>query len=57
MKGTNTATLNEATMIDALQEYFDKRTINTKQKVLSVSSIDSGYTREFKVIFEEVVTK
>jgi hypothetical protein len=39
MKGSNTFDLNYATVIEALQEYFDKR-INPKIKVDSISPMN-----------------
>ena len=50
MKGTNTLTLNGATLIEALQEYFDKR-ITPNIKVVSVSADQSNNT--FRVPIEE----
>lgn len=37
MRGNNTLNLNEATIIEALQEYFDKRSLRSPFKVTSVT--------------------
>lgn len=55
VKGKNTLTLNTATMIEALQEYFDKR-LSPKIKVETVASAGNpGYTSTFTVDVSEVV--
>lgn len=50
MLGRNTITLNQATVIEALQEYFDKR-YTPKIKVASVlkNNSSNGSTHEFDV--------
>jgi hypothetical protein len=54
IKGSVTMELNEATLIDALQEYFDKRLIDSNVLVKSVSSANSStYGSTFKVSLEE----
>lgn len=53
MRGSNELYLNGKTVIDALQEYLDRRTIRTKQRVTGVSQY--GTTDRFKVeVVEEV---
>jgi len=49
MKGCNTLLLNEATIIEAVQEYLNKRTTGIKIVVQSVTSESNGYDRAFKV--------
>lgn len=52
MKGSNTLRLNEATLIEALQEYFDKRTISPHQfQVTDVSWVSQE--RVFSVCTNE----
>ena len=43
MKGTNTLFLNQATMIEALQEYFDKR----YEPKISVISVKEGLSNSY----------
>lgn len=43
MKGDNTIEVNEATMIEALQEYFDKRHVAPLFKVIGVSVASGKY--------------
>ena len=49
MKGNNEILLNEATMIEALQEYFDKRMTTFAPVITNVGYRD----REFKVSVKE----
>ena len=61
MKGTNEMTLNEQTLVDAMQEYFDKR-ITPKIVVKSVkprSSTGGTYSSEtsFTVLVQEAEAK
>ena len=53
MKGSNELRLNGATLIEALQEYFDKR-YAPKIKVISVEQAPSPYGNEFSVKVESV---
>lgn len=52
MRGSNTLLLNGATMIDAVQEYLDKR-LTPKIEVVSVTSTGSS-AGEFKVDVKEI---
>ena len=53
MKGNNELKLNEATIIDAVQEYLDKR-YTPKVVVTSVKETsNSSYSAEFTVKVEE----
>lgn len=50
MKGQNTLQLNEATLIDALQEYIDKRMGSYAPKVTAVKmESGGGYSKTFEV--------
>lgn len=58
MKGNNTLEVNEATMIEALQEYFDKRTIKPLFKVESVSAQSGRYDPNcWKVVVSEIAAR
>jgi hypothetical protein len=48
MKGNNELRLNEATMIEAVQEYLDKRAIVPKDRVTSVKA-NNSYGFEVKI--------
>ena len=56
MKGSNELHLNQATIIEAIQEYLDKR-YTPKPRVVSVSTESKGYgeKQKFTVIVEELV--
>ena len=55
MKGNNTLILNGASLIEALQEYFDKR-ITSKIKVESVSASTGAYDQgTFTIKVSEIV--
>lgn len=58
MKGNNTLSINQATMIEAMQMYFDAQ-LAMKQTVLSVSKDTSNYSSAdaFLVSFSEVSTE
>ena len=54
MKGRNTLHLNEATIIEAVQEYLNQRLKEPTQKVESVKFSGSGpYQNVFLVTLEE----
>lgn len=55
MIGTNSLHLNEATMIEAAQEWLDKRMLNEKQKITSikVDRINSSQTFEISMETKE----
>ncbi len=53
MKGSNELKLNEATLIEAMQEYLDKR-YTSKVAVQSVKQTGSGYSAEFTVAVMEI---
>lgn len=53
MKGNNKLELNEATMIDAIQEYLNKRMTIHAPKVTSVKSSKEGLSDGFTVTVEE----
>jgi len=53
MKGNNELRLNDATVIEALQEYFDKRFTGAPVRVTSVKRESSGYDSTFIVLVEE----
>lgn len=57
MKGNNTLTLNEATMIEAVQEYLTKRMGATY--VPTVTSVKPGQDKAYSQcqVFEVIVTK
>ena len=56
MKGSNTLELNESTMIEAVQEYFDRRLMKFAR--VSVKSVkkkrDAGHSEVFLVCVEEL---
>lgn len=54
MRGNNTLQLNKATLIEALQEYFDKR-YNPNIKVLNVEKSSTQYDATFDVSVEETM--
>lgn len=47
MKGINTLTLNSATVIEALQEYFDRRTVVNGQ--FDVTAIGFAGNGEYRI--------
>ncbi|MDZ4343257.1 MAG: hypothetical protein U1E51_12590 [Candidatus Binatia bacterium] len=53
MKGNNTFHLNEATLIEAMQEYLDKRMLVYTPKVVSVR-LSGEVNNSFEVEVEEV---
>ncbi len=57
MKGNNELRLNDATMIEALQEYFDKRFTGAPFSVASVKHEQSGYESTFVVRVEERIAQ
>jgi len=52
VKGNNTLELNEATLIEAMQEYLDKRMTDYAPKVTSVKSSKVGLSDNFTVHVE-----
>lgn len=44
MKGVNEIVLNDATMIEAVEEYLAKRTVNLKLKVKSIVYSNSKFS-------------
>ena len=59
MKGKNVLEFNQATMVQAVQEYLDKRLTKDAgvQSVLSVTSESSGYgPNTYKATVEEKTT-
>jgi len=59
MKGVNSLSLNQATMVEAVQEYFDKRLTSSagKQTVLSVTAESTSYgPSKYTVTVEEKTT-
>ena len=56
VKGSNTLEINEATMIEAVQEYFDRRLVEFAR--VSVKSVkkkrDAGHCELFSVCVEEL---
>lgn len=55
MKGNNVLILNDLSMIEAMQLYFDK-TMTSPQKVVSVTQVKDTYNpneQNFKVQFED----
>lgn len=57
MKGNNELRLNDATVIEALQEYFDKRFTGAPVNVTSVKREQSGYESTFVVQVEERIAQ
>lgn len=56
MKGNNSIEVNEATMVEALQEYFDKRHVAPLFKVVSVSVNSGKYDPDsWRVTVSEIV--
>lgn len=54
MKGSNEIYINQATMIEAMQEYFNKR-YTPHFKILSVKSIViNNYSETFEIKIEEL---
>lgn len=53
MKGNNTLELNEATLIEAMQEYLDKRMTEHSPRVTAVKSSKVGLSDGFTVRVEE----
>lgn len=51
MKGSNTLLLNKATIIEAVQEYLDKRTMPSGR--VRVSNVTQPGNESFTVIVEE----
>lgn len=49
MRGSNTLKLNEATLIEAMQEYLDRRTVGTKQVVESVTQYGTSDVFDVKI--------
>ena len=49
MRGNNTLELNEATLIEAMQEYLDKRMGQFAPLVKGVSVTGQGYEKTFNV--------
>lgn len=55
MKGNNSLHLNEATMIEAVQEYLNARMLSAAPKVTSVKAENSSaYSATFIVNVEEM---
>lgn len=53
MKGSNELVLNEATMMEALQEYLDRRMTTFAPRVTGVTEVRSGtVSNAFKVTVE-----
>jgi hypothetical protein len=52
MKGSNELRLNEATIIEAVQEYLDKRLPTTPVVVKSIDENNGGYNKTFIVKIE-----
>lgn len=57
MKGSNDLILNHATIIEALQEYMDKRMGDYAPKVVTISPNKSDYTITVSVSEKEKVHK
>lgn len=53
MKGSNTLELNTATVIEAMQEWLDKRMPNHGQRVIGFQSL-GGTCPLFRVAIEDV---
>ena len=53
MKGKNILHLNAATLMEAVQEYLDKRMGPYSPKVTAIKDAGTTYTDEFKVSVEE----
>lgn len=56
LKGTNTIILNEASIIEAVQEYLAKRIVDTYAEQIIVTGVThsgSGLDATFKVQLEE----
>lgn len=54
MKGSNEIHINQATMIEAMQEYFNKR-YNPNFKILNVKgTVINGYSETFEIKIEEL---
>ena len=56
MKGSNTFKLNEETMIEAVQEYLDKRITKDTPVVTSVT-VKSGIDHQFTILLSEKENK
>lgn len=55
MKGNNIIKLNEATVIEAVQEYLDKRVHDDfRQRVNAVVPEDQGHVTVFRVEVSEI---
>ncbi len=55
LKGTNELILNEQTVVEAVQEWLDRRTLGDPiAKVDSVCMVDESGPNTFKVVLEEV---
>lgn len=50
MKGVNKITLNNGTIVEAIQEYFDRRTVNSSLgEVTNIEPVYDGTLQLFKV--------
>jgi hypothetical protein len=54
MKGTNVLVANAATVMEAMQEYLDRRTVGSKaDKVESVSAVATSGSFEYRFYISE----